>query len=90
MKIVTGRNGEKVELKEATATSCWDTTKPHYAIYGKKFTFFALKGGDKDGYWKAEFVSKGSHVAQIEVTTLSGNHHEANKAKVYVGEKFIG
>ena len=56
MKFKNSR--KSVRLKEPTSTSYLgkrDDHHPRKAIDRKMHTFFALKGGTIDGYWKSDF-----------------------------------
>lgn len=50
-------------------------------------TYFALKGGVEDGYWKSYFTAPGTTVTRVDVTTAMFNEDEASEAKVYIGDK---
>ena len=85
----------KVELENPTALDYFEGNEdysPGKAIDRDSSTIFALKGGaddaQKDGWWRADFGTKGAKIIKVLITTSSQEDHikDASNAKIFIGE----
>ena len=61
-------NGTNTTQKENVTVTQIDHV-PENALDSNISTYFALQGGQKDGWWRAEFLVKQTKVIQVQITT---------------------